>query len=395
MSSVLRCSGYNLVKTDMVRGEGCYLFDSAGRRYLDLEAGVWCMALGHSHPRINRAIYAQGQRVSHIGFRYTAQVVETAAEALIDSLKIPGGKSLFLSSGSEAVEFSVQAARRITSRPLLLTLSNTHLAAYGSAGQKDGEEWFCFDWHACAGCTRADCHPGCILLAPIPFDRVGAFVFEPGSSSGLVRFPPRMLIETFARTVRGQGGLVVVDEVTTGLGRTGAWYGFEHYGLEPDLVALGKGLGNGYPVSAVAMTGGVAQSLTGEGFRYAQSHQNDPLGCAVAKEVIAAIQEEGLVERSRRVGARFLRGLEAVGEGCGLVRDVRGRGLMLAVELAPGLACEVYRALLDRGFLAGYKPETNLLRFYPPLTLEENDVDRFVENLAQVMGIIETEKRDR
>ena len=392
MSCVLTCSGYNLVKTDMVRAEGCYLSDSAGRQYLDLEAGVWCMALGHGHPRISRVIADQGRRVAHMGFRYTAPVVEAAAEAVIDSVKIPGGKALFLSSGSEAVEFCVQAARRITSRPLLLTLSDAHLAAYGTAGRKDGGEWFCFDWRDCAHCTRLDCRSGCSLFASIPFDRVGAFVFEPGSSSGLVRFPPRVLIQALAGTVRGQGGRVVIDEVTTGLGRTGAWYGFEHYGLQPDLVALGKGLGNGYPVSAVAMTADVAHALANDNFHYAQSHQNDPMGCAVAREVISVIQEGGLVERSRQVGAHFFHGLATFGGRYDEVRQVRGRGLMMAIELAPDSAGKAYRALLERGFLAGYKPEANLLRFYPPLTLEEEDVDRFLMALEEVLAEVEKGK---
>ena len=120
MSRVLRCSGYELVKTDIVRAQGCYLYDAQGKRYLDLEAGVWCAALGHNHPRVNGVIRAQLDRVSHLAYRYSAEVVEQAAQAVLGTLPFPEGKCVFLSSGSEAVEFGVQVARRLSDRPLLL-----------------------------------------------------------------------------------------------------------------------------------------------------------------------------------------------------------------------------------------------------------------------------------
>jgi len=127
-------------------------------------------------------------------------------------------------------------------------------------------------------------------------------------------------------------GLVIVNEVTTGLGRTGVWCGYRHYGLRPDIVALGKRLDNGYPVSAVVMVQDVAGSLENGAFRYAQSHQNDPLGCAIASEVIAVMREEGVVGRSNRVGTRFVRELGLLGERHRAVKEVRGKGLMIATE---------------------------------------------------------------
>jgi acetylornithine aminotransferase len=303
----------------------------------------------------------------------------------LDTLGLVEGKCLFLSSGSEAVEFGVQVVRRITNQPLLLTLSNAYLAAFGSAGRKDAQEWVCFDWTACAGCPRTgDCDPGCEHLHEIPFQRIGGLVFEPGSSSGLVCFPPTSLVRTLANLVRQNGGLVAVDEVTTGLGRTGTWYGFEHYGLSPDVVALGKGLGNGYPVSGVAMTPTVAARLDDGEFHYAQSHQNDPLACAIAREVIKVLREEKLVERSARVGAFFLQELQALAARHDVVTDVRGRGLMISVtfdESEGFCLAEAHRRLAESGYIAGYKPADHLLRFYPPLTIGEEDIAGFVESL--------------
>ena len=390
MSHVLRCSGYELVKTDIVQARDCYLYDVDGKRYVDFESGVWCAALGHSHRRITQAIRTQIERIIHIGYRYTSALVEEAAAEVLGTVALPDGKCVFLSSGSEAVEFGVQIARRLSGRPLLLTLADSYLAAYGSAGKKEPREWHCLDWSACAACPHPEeCDPRCSRLSEIPFESIGGLVFEPGNSSGLVRLPPRQLVQTLAGLVRQRRGLVVVDEVTTGMGRTGAWYGFQHYALQPDVVALGKGLGNGYPVSGVAMTSDVADGLEDSAFHYAQSHQNDPLGCAIAREVITVIREEGLVERSNAIGTHFLDELQHLGARYDVVKEVRGRGLMIAMEFEDNderfSLASVYHELVERGFLVGFKPAANLLRFYPPLTIKEEDIAQLLENLDDIL----------
>jgi acetylornithine aminotransferase len=394
MSHVLRCSGYELVKTDMVRARGCCLYDVHGRRYVDFEAGVWCTALGHGNKRINQALQTQLAQIAHIAYRYTTAVVEEAAAEVLDTVGLSDGKCVFLSSGSEAVEFGVQIARRLTGQPLLLTLSDSYLAAYGSAGTKSLDEWFCFDWRACTTCPHSEqCAPTCSHLGEIPFERVGGLVFEPGSTGGLVRFPPTQLVQVLADRVRQARGLIVVDEVTTGLGRTGTWYGFEHYDLQPDIIALGKGLGNGYPVSAAALTSAVSRRLGDSSFHYAQSHQNDPLGCAVAREVIAVLREDALVQRSARVGTYFLQELQRLVEHHDVVKDVRGRGLMIALEFKDddrvSLATLTYRRLLEHGFLVGCKPAFNILRFYPPLTIGTDDIARLLDELDRFLGYVQ------
>jgi len=138
MSRVFRCSGYDLVKADVVRAEGCRLFDASGRAYVDFEAGVWCAVLGHNPPCLRDAIGAQLERIAHIGYRYTTETVESAAAELLDVLAIDGGKCLFLSSGSEAVEFAVQAARTASGRPMLLGLANVFLSSYASCSRRAG-----------------------------------------------------------------------------------------------------------------------------------------------------------------------------------------------------------------------------------------------------------------
>ncbi len=387
MKHILRC--HEIVKTDFARGQNCYLYDAQGMRYIDFESGIWCTALGHCHPRISRVMHAQMDRLIHVGTRYPNSLAENAATEILGIVGIPDGKCIFLSSGSEAVEFAVQAARRVTDKPLLLALADSYLAAYGSAGMQSADEWYRFEWSVCAACPHGDeCDPECPILRNIPFERVGGFVFEPGSASGQVKFPPKPLVQYLANRVKEQRGTIVVNEVTTGMGRTGKWFGFQHYGLEPDMVALGKGLGNGYPVSAVAMAQSIATQLENHGFHYAQSHQNDPLGCAIASEVITVLREEKLIERSRRIGIRFQEGLRQLGARYPIVADVRGRGLMLALQFENrrGMsAATIYRELLDEAFLVGYYPTANLLRFDPALTIAEEDIALLLEKLKQIL----------
>lgn len=377
MQHVLR--SYDIVKTDFIRGQGCNLYDSRGDRYIDFEAGVWCVGLGHNHPRVNRVLLKQIEKLTHIGYRYTPDLVEEAAIALSGTWHDATGKCVFLNSGSEAVEFGVRVARLLSEKPLLLTMSDSYLAAYGSAGSKDETEWYCFDWQLC---EREGCDSDCRHIQEIPFDQIGGFVFEPGNAHGTVRFPPSQIVQAITDRIKQQHGFVVVDEVTTGLGRTGAWYGYDHYGLQPDIVAVGKGLGNGYPVSAVMITRDLADRVEHSGLRYAQSHQNDPPGCAVAREVIAVLREEDLIERSRQIGEYFLAELNKLAKRHSAIKEVRGRGLMIVVEFHDSgesdTVTRLYQQLLSNGVIVGYTPPAHLLRFYPPLTIEKEDIMQLV-----------------
>lgn len=378
MNHILKC--HDIVKTDFVRGENCYLYDRQGNRYVDFESGIWCTVLGHNQPSIKRVMQTQIEQVIHLGTRYPSELAEEAALDLLDIAGIDNGKCTFLSSGSEAVEFGVQTARRLTEKPLLLTLSNSYLAAYGSAGRKSSTEWCLLDWQTAQ-------------LQDIPFKDIGAFIFEPGGSGlAFVRFPPLPLVQEIARRIKEAGGLVMANEITTGMGRTGRWFGFQHYDLQPDIVSVGKGLGNGYPVSAVAMQREVAEKLEASGLRYAQSHQNDPLGCAVAKEVIAVLRAGNWIERGKAVGRCFLDGLKRLQEKHPVVKDARGRGMLLGLEFHPHeivSAAWAYQALLEKGFLVGYYPAGNMLRFSPSLTIEEKDITNLLESLDSILETAE------
>jgi acetylornithine aminotransferase len=376
MDSVLNCTGHKLTLPHIVGGDGAWLVDGGGRRYLDLESGVWCTPLGHGHARVNAAIAQQVDSIAHAGFCYSSDIVEEAAEAVLSITGLDGGKCVFLCSGSEAIELGRQICRYVTKKPVTLCLHDAYLGSFSAVTER-GEGWHQFDWRDCAACPdREDCRRDCPKLADIPGD-ISAFVFEPGSAAGFVRFPPAALIRNIVETVRARGGKILVNDVTTGMGRTGEWFGYNHYRIEPDLVAIGKGLGNGYPVSALALNRETAGALDGGGFKYMQSHQNDPLGAAVALAVIGALADEGLIERAAGLGAAFLAELRTL-TASGQIAAVRGRGMMFAVEFTDKAVCDrICEGLLEQGYIVGNRGGT--FRIDPPLTIAEADFSAFVD----------------
>jgi acetylornithine/N-succinyldiaminopimelate aminotransferase len=391
MSSLFWYPGTEVKIKDAVRAENCQVITSSGRRYVDLESGIWCTGLGHSRPELLKVMADQAGRISHTGYCYTNDVVENAAEKVLALLGFEGGKCNFLCSGSEAVEFGVRVAKEVIGRPLLMTMADSYFGAYGSAAKKDPDEWYSFDWTNCATCSdETACGPDCTHWTKIPFERIGGFLFEPGSSAGMVRFPPKKLVENLDQEMKKTGGLMLVNEVTTGMGRTAKWFGFQHYDIVPDIVALGKGIGNGYPVSVTGFAPGVVERLGDAPIKYAQSHQNDPLGAAIAGKVIDIFQNEGLIARAGMLSDILLPGLEAIGRSSPRVADLRGRGLMAALELqddaSASFTTRVYEELLDAGYIVAKRPGINLLRIDPPLTIAEEDLRGFLEALKGIVA---------
>lgn len=383
--------GHDVFPRDIVRAENCHLYDADGRRYVDMESGVWCTAIGHGNARVLRALTDQLARIVHTGFSYSSEVVEEAAREITTLLGFVDGRCLFLCSGSEAVEYGVRVAQAALDRRLLLTMTDSYFGAYGQAARRSPNEWFDFDWSACKACPLARaCDAGCESWASIPHERIGGFLFEPGSSSGLVRFPPQKVIDAIIALVRRNGGLVLVNEVTTGLGRTGTWFGYQHYAITPDFVALGKAIGNGYPVSVAAFSRGMYDRLGGNPLRYSQSHQNDPLGAAVALEVVRTIRDEELIERGRGIADVLLTRLESIRGRTGLIREIRSRGLMIAIEFEDDAATtqttHTHRELMRRGFFVGRRGGAAVLRLDPSLTIDLEDVEAFVRTFDDVLA---------
>lgn len=383
MRHILNTSTHATKIPNVVDADGLYLWDERGKRYVDFESGVWCVSVGHKNRRVTEAMRRQVGSLMHAGFCYSSSVVDDAAADLLEVTGLSGGgRCILLCSGSEAIEVCRQIAKEVTGKRLSMTLNDSYLGAYSSVTDRLSG-WHVFSWEECSRCERREeCDPECEKLREIPAG-VSDFVFEPGSSSGFVRFPPVGLVRAIVETVRGNGGTIIVNEVTTGVGRTGRWFGYEHYGIEPDMVAVGKGIGNGYPVSVAAIGAATVCRLQGTSFHYAQSHMNDPLGAAVARAVVAEIRDRALVDAARERGNLLRSGLEALVDG-DVVRAVRGRGLMIAVDLAGAEATDViHDRLIEAGFIVGHRGTA--LRIDPPLIVDAEHVTEFLDVFATVV----------
>ncbi len=382
MGSVFNSTGHKLKLPQIVAATGLYLTNSEGKRYMDLESGVWCTSVGHGNERVNQAIQSQLAEIAHAGFCYSAPIVEEAAQSILSICNQPDGSVVFLCSGSEGIDYARQAAKAITNRNLSMSFHDAYLGSFSSVLDR-GSDWVTVDWQSCASCPGGTRSPDCDHLDDVS-DEISEFIFEPGSSRGEVRFAPVPLVRKKVDRVRAKGGKIIVNEVTTGVGRTGSWFGFDHYGIDPDFIVLGKGLGNGYPVSAVVMKNETARELAACGFKYMQSHQNDPLGAAAAKEVIAVIEDEGLIDKAAQNGSLFHSALNELTRHES-VTDIRGRGLMFAVDLVDeSTTGTVFEALLDRGFIVGNRGAS--LRMDPPLIIERDEFLSFVQALDEILA---------
>jgi acetylornithine aminotransferase len=367
---------YNTTDKLLVRSSDCYQYDSDGNEYIDFESGVWCTNLGHSNDRIIKRIELQMKESIHHGYRFRNRHSEALSEELLRISGIREGSSVFLSSGSEAVNLSITLACQITRREKYLTIDNSYLSAYGPGKISPAN-------------TQKVNTPfnERRQIKKINFNEIAAFVIETGGASvDMVRIPKYSFILDIINHAKDVGCLLIADEVTTGIGRTGKWFGFQYYNFIPDMVVTGKALGNGYPVSAVTVNKEVADEFNKNPFRYAQSHQNDPLGCAIGLEVIKTIEENKMLDACQNTGAYFKKELAVLkGRHRDKIKEVRGRGLMLALELADVIdGSQIDKKLFDNGLIVGFK--ANTFRFLPPLIITKNDIDKLTRTIDRLLN---------
>lgn len=355
------------------RGEGCYLFDSEGNKYLDFESGDWAACLGHSHPAISKVLTYQSSKLIHDGLKFRCEPAEQLSLELLELLNMENGKSVFLNSGSEAVNLAINLAQQITGKELIVKIEGSYLSAFGYGNINNPK-------HINIPVDDEG------FVNSIDFSNVAAFVFEAGSAHGLIEFVPESLIKTISEKAKQSNCFLIANEVTLGFGRTGKWFGFQHYNYKPDIVALGKALGNGYPISAVCVNENVASLYNENHFRYAQSHQNDPLGCKIASEVIKVLKRDNLIVNAETVGAYFAFELEKLKTNySNSIIEIRARGLLLALELVnQDLAVTIYNLLLIKGFILGQTK--GVLRFMPPLIISKNEINDLLTCLEQILS---------
>jgi predicted acetylornithine/succinylornithine family transaminase len=361
----------------VVRGEGSRVWDDAGRRYLDFGTGIAVVGLGHRHPAVTAAAHEQIDRLWHASNLYWTEPMLRLAGLL--SARFGGGQAFFCNSGAEANEAALKVARKTTGRARVVALEGGFhgrtLGALSATGQPAKWEGFGPLVPGFAFARPNDVES--LEAAVSPGGELAAIMLEPVLGEGGVVPLDDAFVAATAEIARELGALLVVDEVQTGLGRTGTFFAYEQLGLRPDLVTLAKGLANGLPIGALLVRDGVADAI-GPG-DHGSTFGGNPVACAAACAVVDAVDDALLADVAAR-GARLAAGLGRLPG----VREVRGRGLLLAAVL-DGDAAAVVDACRDAGLLV-LTAGADVLRLLPPLVVTEDEVDEALEILASVLA---------
>jgi 2,2-dialkylglycine decarboxylase (pyruvate) len=394
-------------------GEGCYLRDVDGNRILDLAAGQFCSILGHAHKKFGERLKAQTERLIHLGDQFLSPNVLEAAGRLAGVAPGPLNRVLFLSTGSEANECAMRIAKKVTGRSGMLAFTRGYygvsLATRTLSSISDHPGAVDFQ-PAPAGqfklltpvphrCPVGRDHPSCTLhcldasfeMLGDQFDNVAAVIIEPVISAGGMVFPPREYLQALQSRAKNAGALFIVDEAQTGFGRCGRWFDIQNLALEPDILVVSKTAGNGYPAAALVVSDEIAARLEKTGFSHLSSHQNDPLAAAAVHAVIDIVEEEGLVQRSEDTGAYFVARLRELQARHPLIREVRGRGLMIGLELSGTehegrpLAFELAMLCERRGVHVTFTYYEPVIRFIPPLIISNAEIDQAIAVLDEAL----------
>ena len=363
----------------LARGEGARVWDVDGREYLDFLGGIAVNALGHAHPVVVEAASRQAATLMHVS-NYFATEPQLALAARLLRLTGAGeaGRVFFANSGTEAIEAAIKLSRR-TGRSRILALEQSFhgrtmgaLALTGKAALREPFEPLIPHVEHLESSIEA-------LEATIGPD-VAALVVEPiKGEAGVVPLPEGYLAAARALTAE-HGVLLIIDEIQTGAGRTGAWFGFQHEGIVPDAVALAKGIGGGVPIGAL-VTFGAASDLLAAG-QHGSTFGGNPFATAVSDAVLGEIERAGLVQNAAVRGPQIEAAIAGIGSP--LVAGTRGRGLLIGVALATPVAGDVMRAALAEGLIVN-APNDETIRLAPPLIIGDADVAEFTARFAAAL----------
>ncbi len=395
----------------LVRGEGVWLYDSEGNRFLDMYNNV--AHVGHCHPRVVEAISNQAATLN-THTRYLHGNILAYSERLLGTFPGELDVVMFACSGSEANELALRIASEVTGATGLIVTDSAYHGTTKATFEISTEDIPADEMpdHVVTvpspdtyrGEFRDDCDAGPKYAAHLA-DAIGtlharglkpaAFIVDTIVSSGGVVRPPAGYLREAAAVVRDAGGIFVADEVQAGFGRTGQqFWGFEADDVVPDIATMGKPMGNGHPVSAVVTSRSLVERFA-ERKHYFNTFGGNPVSCAAALAVLDALEEECLQDNAREVGAYLVDGLRGLAEAHEAIGDVRGTGLFIAVELvedqdtrepAAALTDDIVNGLRDRGVLTGsIGPHRNILKLRPPMVVSRENVDFLLEQLDDAL----------
>ena len=367
-----------------VRGEGSRLYDADGRGYLDFLSGLAVTSLGHAHPAVADAICDQARTLLHVSNLYGTTIgpeVATTLDRLVGEGDPAGGRVFFCNSGAEANECAFKLARRWAGPGRHVVVSaygsfhGRTLATLHATGQPEKHEPF---QPLPEGFRHVAWNDAAALEKAASGDDVAAVILEAVQGEGGVNPAAPDYFQAVRRMCDDRGLLFIVDEVQTGLGRTGRWFGYQHFGVQPDVVTMAKALGNGVPIGACWAREEVAAAFRpGD---HATTFGGQPLATAAARAVLRVMQDEDVPTRARAAGARLGKGLEAIPA----VADVRGLGLLLAARLDNVDAKQAAAAALDAGLVVNPVSPT-ALRFAPSLLVSDDEIDEALGIVVEVL----------
>jgi acetylornithine aminotransferase len=362
----------------LVRGDGAVVVDEAGKSYVDMLSGLAVNALGHNHPAVVAAVTQQIATLGHVSNLYVAEPPVALAELLL-ALSGRRGRVFLCNSGAEANEAAFKLSRRTGRTEVVAAVGGFHgrtMGALALTGQPAKADPF----RPLPGEVVHVPYGSAAALEQAVTDRTAMVILEPiQGEAGVVVPPPGYLAAAREITAR-RGALLAIDEVQTGIGRTGHWFAHQAEGITPDIVTLAKGLGGGLPLGA-CIAFDAAADLLGPG-SHGSTFGGNPVCCAAGLAVLRTIAGEGLLDHVKRVGEQLRRGIEALGHD--LVREVRGAGLLLGVVLTAPAAPTVVTALRDAGFLAN-AAQPDVVRLAPPLILSAAQADAFLAALPAAL----------
>ncbi|MDR9754433.1 aspartate aminotransferase family protein [Pseudomonas sp. SZMC_28357] len=388
MTAACLMSTYQPLALSFAKGLGTRLWDQAGREYLDAVAGVAVTNVGHSHPRLVSAISEQAGLLLHTSNLYSIDWQQRLAQKLT---QLSGLERVFFNnSGAEANETALKLARiygwqKDIEQPLVMVMENAfHGRTLGTLSASDGPA-------VRLGFNKL---PGDFLKVPfgdiaalerahqVYGERIVAVLMEPIQGESGVQLAPPGYLKAVRDGCNRHGWLMMLDEIQTGIGRTGHWFAFQHEGIVPDVMTLAKGLGNGVPIGACLARGRAAQLFTPGS--HGSTFGGNPLACRVGYTVLDIIEEQGLLFNAQRQGERLLSRLQAELADADNVREVRGQGLMIGIELTQPIRDLSLIAARDHGLLINVT-RGQTIRLLPPLTIDEREVEMIVRGVVRTI----------